>query len=267
MLMWLVVAWSFLIPLVVPANNAVLAVGFFMAFFGLLFSGGLEPITYMNNIYGSGVTPIFCGIVSVTRYFIETLTVQEQRALPEQSGFTVVETSVNFPIDQVGSFALVGLAQNDSSAVRQSYNGWYWGILPSLWVGLTIRVVAGGILHVSDRSKQARKSLWFDITRKPRCRNRDCCGCCGFVAIMIFMFIISIVVINLDYGYSGVLPAPRTEQEAEELANLILEESFEGSNETLPEGFFNNSEFFNDTDSNIFNETDSENTTSFNFTF
>ena len=36
MLMWLTVSWSLLIPLVVPANNTVLAVGFFMAFFGTL---------------------------------------------------------------------------------------------------------------------------------------------------------------------------------------------------------------------------------------
>jgi hypothetical protein len=35
-----------LIPLLVPPKNVVLVTGFCMAFFGLLFSGGLSPVTY-----------------------------------------------------------------------------------------------------------------------------------------------------------------------------------------------------------------------------
>lgn len=46
MLAWLCVGWAMLIPLLVPLNNVVMATGFFMAFFGLLFSGGLSPVTY-----------------------------------------------------------------------------------------------------------------------------------------------------------------------------------------------------------------------------
>jgi hypothetical protein len=93
MLMWTTVSWSLLIPLLVPANNTVLAVGFFMAFFGLLFSGAIDPVTY-RAIYddGKSATAVFSGIVSVTRFFIEGITVEELRCLPPQSGYTVEPT-------------------------------------------------------------------------------------------------------------------------------------------------------------------------------
>jgi len=231
MLMWLVVSWSFLIPLLVPANNSVLAVGFFMAFFGLLFSGGLEPVTY-ETIYDNDVAAVFCGIISVTRYFIEGMAVQEQRALPQQSGFTVESTSVNFPIDILGSFHLVGMAQNDSSVVRQTFNGWYWGVLPAIWVGLTIRFLAGGVLHISERSKQAKRSLWSEVKKRPVWRNRASRFCFGYVIVLIAMFLGAVVFIQLDYGSTGVRARPNSTQEAEFLADEILGENF--PNDTLP---------------------------------
>lgn len=108
-------------------------------------------MTYRDIYDGNPAMALFSGIVSVTRYFIEGMTVQEQRSLPPQSGFTVEPTSVNFPFDLVGSFHLAGLAQNDLSVVQQTFNGWYWGVYPALMVGLSLRVLAAGVLHVSDR--------------------------------------------------------------------------------------------------------------------
>jgi ABC-type enterobactin transport system permease subunit len=49
MMAWLCVSWALLIPLLVPPKNVVLVVGFFMAFFGLLFSGGLSPTKYKGT--------------------------------------------------------------------------------------------------------------------------------------------------------------------------------------------------------------------------
>jgi hypothetical protein len=49
MLSWLCVSWALLLPLLVPPENVVLVTGFFMAFFGLLFSGGLSPVTYSGR--------------------------------------------------------------------------------------------------------------------------------------------------------------------------------------------------------------------------
>jgi len=56
LLMWMTVSWSLFIPLLVSPANVVLAVGFFMAFFGLLFSGGLDPVTYTSKCSATGAT-------------------------------------------------------------------------------------------------------------------------------------------------------------------------------------------------------------------
>lgn len=46
LLMWLTVSWSLLLSIIVPPTSVVLAVTFFCAFFGLLFSGGLPPVVF-----------------------------------------------------------------------------------------------------------------------------------------------------------------------------------------------------------------------------
>jgi hypothetical protein len=105
----------------------------------------------------NSVLALFVGFVSPTRYFIE--------ALPEQSGFTQTAIATNFP-EELNSFALIGLAQNDPNVREQSCSGWYWGALPALLVGLTIRWAAAGAIHVSERSKQAKKPLWKEVKQQ-----------------------------------------------------------------------------------------------------
>jgi len=111
----------------------------------------------ISDIYSSKATAVFCGLFSPTRYFIESLAVAEHRALPEQSGFTQ-QDAPNFPLES-DSFALLSLAQNDDDVNQRSYSGWYWGFLPALFVGLTVRIVAFGTIHVSGRSQQAKRPL------------------------------------------------------------------------------------------------------------
>lgn len=227
MLMWTVTSWSLFLPMIVPANNTVLAVGFFMAFFGLLFSGGIAPVKYRDGIYGdSSAVELFCGFFSVTRFFMETLSVQEQRCLPEQSGFTVAATSVNFPLDIVGSFNLVGLAQNDESVVQQSCNGWYWGVLPGFMVGLTVRFLAAGTLHISDRAKQAKKSLWNDLKVRPLSRNPSLRALCLFLLCWISLFSLTSWLIVRTRGNTGILDSPTGAGEQIELADATLTETF-----------------------------------------
>jgi hypothetical protein len=121
---------------------------------------------YFADIYeDNSVLALFVGFVSPTRYFIEGLTVAEFRCLPEQSGFTQTAIAINFP-RELNSFALIGLAQNDSNVRQQSCSGWYWGVLPALLVGLTIRWAAAGAIHVSERPKQAKKPLWKEIKQQ-----------------------------------------------------------------------------------------------------
>lgn len=46
LLAWLCVSWALFFPLIVPQKSVVLVTGFFMTFTALLFSGGIEPVTY-----------------------------------------------------------------------------------------------------------------------------------------------------------------------------------------------------------------------------
>jgi hypothetical protein len=51
LLMWVTVSWSLLLSIIVPPTNVVLAVTFFIAFFGLLFSGGLPPVIFEGKSF------------------------------------------------------------------------------------------------------------------------------------------------------------------------------------------------------------------------
>ena len=173
---WLAVSWSFLLSVVTPTSSTTVVIGFFMAFFGLLFSGGLAPATYVE-IYDPARKALaaFCGLVSPTRYFIEMSAVNEHRTLPSQSGFTFIESEAfGLPEDST-SFDFLSLAQNDEiNVVERSTRGWYWSALPAVIVGLTIRCICGIIL--AFESKQVIIPLRKACTRqmeKSFCRQFD----------------------------------------------------------------------------------------------
>lgn len=81
LLAWLCVSWALLFPLLVQPKSVVLVTGFYMIFFSLLFSGGIDPIKY-SDIYSSTGVALFSGLLSPTRYFIEAMAVSESRCLP-----------------------------------------------------------------------------------------------------------------------------------------------------------------------------------------
>src|SRR5210317_149932 len=87
-LMWVTVAWALLLPLLVSPASVSMVVGFFVAFFALLFSGAVGPGEF-STIYKYPALAVFSGFFSCTRFFVESLTVQERRCLPENTGFTV----------------------------------------------------------------------------------------------------------------------------------------------------------------------------------
>jgi hypothetical protein len=144
----------------------------------------------LADIYeDNSVLALFVGFVSPTRYFIEALTVAEFRCLPEQSGFTQTAIAINFP-QELNSFALIGLAQNDPSVQEQSCSGWYWGALPALLVGLTIRWAAVGAIHVSERSKQAKKPLWTEIKQQTAQKGLSIFKSTGML-VVVFIFVLA----------------------------------------------------------------------------
>jgi hypothetical protein len=194
----------------VPPENVVLVVGFFMSFFGLLFSVRSFSLLYVtvshraplscckspppqtiatttNNRHHQGVLPpvefetlynenktavaLFSGYVSSTRYFVEGFAVHELRCLPMQSGFTVEPYAFNFPLEySVPTQASLG--QNDRAVVQHTCNGWYWEVLPAVAVGVTVRFLAAGAIHAFYRSKQARKPYVSDLLQRPLFKNR-----------------------------------------------------------------------------------------------
>jgi hypothetical protein len=81
MLSWLCVSWALLFPLLVHPKNVVLVTGFYMTFFGLLFSGGVPPVK-LTDIYAHVPLALFSGLLSPNRYFVEAMAVAESRCLP-----------------------------------------------------------------------------------------------------------------------------------------------------------------------------------------
>jgi hypothetical protein len=163
-MIWICVSWALFFPMVVPADNVTVTVGFFMAFCGLMISGAFPPITWKAIYEDGGFTEHLAGWLSPTRYFFEGLTVGEYRCLPEQSGWTVGDESTNF--DRENSvMRRFGLAGHDPNATQQSCGGWYWGILPSIFVGLTVRYAGLLAMHTFNRPQQTKKSLLFEMKR------------------------------------------------------------------------------------------------------
>jgi hypothetical protein len=128
---------AYFVAINIPPDNVIIVIGFFMAFCGLLISGALPPIGY-KEIYASGFTEHLTAWLSPTRFFYEALIVGDLRCLPEQTGMTVEHESTNFPRNYTVVQQL-GLAGHDLNSTLQSCNGWYWDVLPSLLVGLTVR--------------------------------------------------------------------------------------------------------------------------------
>jgi hypothetical protein len=127
-----------------------------------------------ETLYNENKTAValFSGYVSPTRYFVEGLTVHELRCLPIQSGFTVEPFAFSFPLNATVS-TVANLGQNDRAVVQHTCNGWYWGVLPAVAVGVTVRFLAAGAIHAFYRSKQARKPFVSDLLQRPLAKNRD----------------------------------------------------------------------------------------------
>merc|ERR1712194_741583 len=108
------------------------------------------------------------------------MAVGEFRCLPEQSGFTIESNNVRTANNTM--MVLEGYAGHDLNAVRQSCNGWYWSVLPSICVGLTVRYAALGAMHSCFRNQQAKKPLIYVM-------KRDC-----YVAVCTLLYSIGLVI-------------------------------------------------------------------------
>jgi len=187
LLSWISVSWAYLIPLVVPLDSVVMCTGFYMVVFSLLFSGCLAPVLYKNLYVNNGMA-VFSGLFSPTRWFIESLAVVESRCLPVQSGFTDFGVNLVGDATRVGSFLILGLGMQDLGTITQmSFGGWYWGALPAFVIGCWVRWISFGLIHISDRAKQAKKPLHQIMDAK--------------LAVVLFVYFVVLVVLTASSVY------------------------------------------------------------------
>jgi hypothetical protein len=59
---------------------------------------------------------------------------------------------------------------HDPNATIPSCEGYYWGLLPSFCVGLTIRYAAFMAMHIFNRAPQTKKPLLFELKRSMELR-------------------------------------------------------------------------------------------------
>ena len=147
---WVASSWGLFWPVFIPEKSVVMVTAFHQIFLGLLLSGYLPPVTY-EDIYSKSGIGIISGLLSPSRFFMESLMVNEYRSTPLQHGHTInFEESMNATFYEdfrtrtkfFDAFSYRGLAENDSSVTVRTNMGWYWGVLPSIFVGLAIRFLA-----------------------------------------------------------------------------------------------------------------------------
>lgn len=158
MLAWICASWGFLFSVIIPTKNLVTVSGFFIAFCSLLFGGGIPPLQF-QDIYASPGKAILSGLFAPTRYFIETYVVSDFKCLPVQMGYTHTNGNENHLPEEYRSFNVKHLGQSNKTIAHYSCRGWTWGYLPAFFVGLTIRLLAGLLMHFVSRSKQNKPSL------------------------------------------------------------------------------------------------------------
>ena len=181
LLVWVCVSWALLVPMIVPPDNVTVVIGFFMAFCGLLISGTFPPMTYDVIYKNGGIQEHIAAWLSPTRWFFESLIVGELRCMPDQSGWTVEDESVNYPRNYT-MLSLRGFAGHDPNATQFSCLGWYWAVWPALFVGLTIRFAAGLSMHAFNRSQQVKKPLLYEMKRDRKVA--------AFVAVMAVLLLL-----------------------------------------------------------------------------
>lgn len=157
---WIAASWGLLFPLCVAPTNVFMVAGFFSVFTSLLLSGAIgTPIEY-ENIYDVPIVNVFSSFIGIPRFFTESLVINEIKTTPEQHGFTWADNDSSI-FEKSSYFLRYG--GNDSDVYGMSKNGWYWGVLPSIFVGLTIRTLGFILIHACNRPNRLKQKLSSDL--------------------------------------------------------------------------------------------------------
>jgi len=159
---WVSTSWALFFPIFIGPEYVQLVIAAFFAVFNVLFCGFLDPGKF-SEIYGEIIIKFLSGMFSTTRYFVETWAVAERRTLPPQSGWTL-QHDTDLADGGVNWFNIAHLAQDYMPETsHQSFAGWNYQLLSPFCVGITIRLGGCLLLHISNRSEQARSSILTDM--------------------------------------------------------------------------------------------------------
>jgi len=157
-------SWSLLLSIVIDEKNLVMVTGFLLAVTNIFLGGGLPPVEF-PFIYARPFVKLLAGLLAPGRYFLETFVASDYKCLPSQYGFTFGDDATSFPAG-AESFNVTGIGESDENIALQNCGGWYGAYLPAIFVGIFLRVLAGGMIHVVDRNKQSKTELRLSLKDK-----------------------------------------------------------------------------------------------------
>lgn len=161
---WVSSAWGFVFPLVVSRESIVLVSAFFTVFSCVLLSGGPGGVIEYSQIYReSPINALVAGLFAPSRFFIESLAVAEFRAMDVQHGFTNL-TLLSDDNNAMSKLLSIGFNTTSTGLLdpfvhEQSADGWDWGVWPSIYVGLGVRVIAFILLQLRNRTQMLKPPL------------------------------------------------------------------------------------------------------------
>lgn len=147
MLGFVMSAWGQLFAVMVPPENLTVLSAPVLLGLNLLLSGVTKPSTF-RQIYDNPYLAVFAGLLSPTRYFVETLVVSEVLCLPEQYGFTKPPEASKIDFT---SLDILGLAQHDHH-IQRNCNGWFYNTPVFFNTGILIRVLALIMIHITSKN-------------------------------------------------------------------------------------------------------------------
>ena len=193
MLGWIASSWGLLFPLCIPPKSVILMTAFFMIFTSLLLCGAQgTAVIELKHMVENPFLNAISSFLSSNRFFIEAMAVSEFKTTPEQHGFTTDITTVN-PDAVSNLFVKLNLGAGDPNVIEQSDRGWYWFVLPSFFVGLTVRILGLIMLHACNRPQRIKNGILTDLKASSSMKI----GC----ALLLVIFVASVAVSVVTFSF------------------------------------------------------------------
>ena len=154
---WISSGWGFVFPLIpmVPTKFVLVSAAIFTSFSSLMLSGNVGALIKFKNIYRgeyAWFAATIAGLFAPSRFFIESIAVNELKSTPVQHGFTdsvFLDPNTNKFVSFGFNFTSLGM---HDPFVHEHAVGRIWtsSLFPSLMVGLTLRLFAWLLVSSCD---------------------------------------------------------------------------------------------------------------------